>query len=356
MTIPDTMTGVQLVGHGGPEKLIWNERIPTPIPQKGEVLVRVLAAGVNNTDINTRIGWYAKSVSASTEDMDTDSGIEDGGWSGALNFPLIQGADLCGEIVALGDGVENLAVGMRVTCPTNQPNPRPDAPTAFEAIGSEFDGTFAQYCKVPASQLHDVTKAPLTDVEIAAIPCAHGTAFNLLSRSNLGKDERVLITGASGGVGLAAVELAGLKNAVVTAICSEEKSAAVLEAGAERILLRGVKPEHRSYDVVIDVVGGDAWPALIESLVPGGRYATSGAIAGPIVACDLRTVYLNDLTIYGCTFTPHIVFAELVDHINAGHIKPRIAKTYDLADIAEAQSDFAAKKYAGKLVLIPPTD
>jgi NADPH:quinone reductase-like Zn-dependent oxidoreductase len=354
MVIPDVMKGVQLVGHGGPEKLVWNEKIPTPNPKSGEVLVRVLAAGVNNTDINTRVGWYSKSVSGSTEETTANSDIEEGGWSGALNFPLIQGGDLCGEVVALGEGVEDVFIGMRVTCPTNQPNPTPESPTTFQTIGSEFDGAFAQYCKVPAKQLHDVTASPLRDVEIAALPCAHGTAFNLLTRSNVRKDDRVLITGASGGVGLAAVELAKLKGAIVTAICSKNKSDAVLDAGADKIVSREDKPDPKSFDVVIDVVGGDAWPALIEAIVPGGRYAASGAIAGPIVECDLRTIYLNDLTLYGCSFTPHEVFAGLVEHINAGRIRPRIAKTYELIDIAKAQEDFARKKYAGKLVLLPP--
>ena len=168
MSVPSTMKGVQLTGHGGPEKLVWNDAIPTPQPGPGEALVRVLAAGVNNTDINTRIGWYAKEVTESTDTVNPDDEIEAGGWSGALSFPLIQGGDLCGEVVALGDGVTNVAPGMRVTCPTNQPNPTESAPTRFLAIGSEFDGAFAQFCLVPAVQLHDVSASPLEDVEIAA--------------------------------------------------------------------------------------------------------------------------------------------------------------------------------------------
>lgn len=356
MIVPETMKGVQLIGHGGPDKLVWNDAIPTPRPGPGEALVRVLAAGVNNTDINTRIGWYAKEVTGSTEDADPDADIESGGWSGALPFPLIQGSDLCGEVVALGEGVTNVAPGMRVTCPTNQPNPTAERPTRFLAIGSEFDGAFAQYCAVPAQQLHDVSGAALTDVEIAAIPCAYGTAFNLLTRAGIRPDDRVLITGASGGVGLAAVELAKLKGAHVTGQASAAKQDAVRSAGADAVLDRNETPEAGAFTMAIDVVGGAGWSGIIGALAPGGRYAVSGAIAGPIVEADLRTIYLNDLTIYGCTYTPHEVFAELVGLINAGRVRPLVSKTYPLQEIATAQADFAAKKYPGKLVLIPPQD
>lgn len=114
---------------------------------------------------------------------------------------------------------------------------KPDAgesPTRFLVIGSEFDGAFAQYCSVPAGQLHDVSKSPLTSIEIAAIPCAHGKAFNLPSRTSV-KDENdhVLVTGASGGMGLAVVELAKLLGANVTAMASPDMSDAVYDAGAD---------------------------------------------------------------------------------------------------------------------------
>ena len=355
MTIPDAMRGVQLVGHGGPEKLVWNDRIPVPRPGPGEALVRVLAAGVNNTDINTRIGWYSKQISKGTEDAGQGDAAEQGGWAGAIRFPRVQGADLCGKVVALGDGVTNVARGQRVICPTNQPHPTAEAPTRFLALGSEFDGAFAQYCLVPAGQLHDVSNAPLSDVELGAIPCAYGTAYNLLSRSGVGQNDRVLITGASGGVGLALVQLAALRGAHVIGLASAAKRDVVRAAGAAEVLDRHHQPEPKSVTVVIDVVGGPDWPAVIDALVPGGRYATSGAIAGPIVQADLRTLYLNDITIYGCTYAPHEVFGELVALVNRGRVRPLVSKTYPLAEIALAQAEFAAKTFPGKLVLIPPS-
>ena len=134
------------------------------------------------------------------------------------------------------------------------------------------------------------------------------------------------------------------------------KQGAVRAAGADQVLDREATPPAGRFTAVIDVVGGPAFPGLIDSLVPGGRYATSGAIAGPIVELDLRTLYLRDLTAYGCTYTPADVFGALVDLVNAGRVRPLVSNSYPLADIATAQADFAAKRYAGKLVLIPPVN
>ena len=344
MTLPQTMQGVQLVAHGGPEALIWRNDIPVPRPGAGEVLVRVLAAGVNMTDINTRIGWYGAAKSGGEGRA--------AGYAGAMAFPRIQGGDLCGRVVALGTGVTDVAIGARVTCSTCQPEPTADNPLAISVIGSEYDGAFAQYCVVPARYLYDVSASPLSDIEIGAVPCAYGTAFNLISRAAVAVGERVLVTGASGGVGLAAVQLALLRGADVTGQCSLGKSHVVRSAGGD-VLDRDAVPKPRHYDVVIDVVGGIGWQDRLESLRPGGRYATSGAVAGPMVAGDLRTVYLNDLTLLGCTNQSREVFAGLVTIINAARIRPVISKTYPLRDIARAQADLAAGTYPGKLVLIP---
>ncbi len=344
MTIPQTMEGVQLVAHGGPESLIWRNDIPVPRPGAGEVLVRVLAAGVNMTDINTRVGWYGTGTNGGEGRA--------AGYAGAVSFPRIQGGDLCGRVVALGAGVVETVVGARVTCSTCQPEPEPGNALAISVIGSEYDGAFAQYCVVPARYLHDVSASPLSDIEIGAMPCAYGTAFNLISRARVAVGERVLVTGASGGVGLAAVQLALLQGADVTGQCSLGKSQVVRTAGAA-VLDRETAPGPRSFDVVIDVVGGPGWQTRLEALRPGGRYATSGAVAGPMVTGDLRTVYLNDLTLYGCTNQPREVFAGLVTIINAAKVRPVVSNIYPLRDIARAQADLAAGTYPGKLVLIP---
>lgn len=350
---PEVMSGVYLTRHGGPGALEWRDDIPVPLPDTGQVLIRVLAAGVNNTDINTRVGWYSSDVSSATEDVGENIDIEDGGWGGAIGFPRIQGGDICGEVVAVGDGVESVELGSRVTSQINIPRPTPENPFAYVALGSELDGAFAEYCMLHEDEIFDVSASPLSDEEIAAIPCGFGTAYNLLSRSDVCEGQMVLVTGASGVVGLAAVQLAVLRGAQVTGIAADEKAAAVRQAGAKEVLPRSAILPTQRFDAVIDVVAGKVWPDLIRALKPGGHYAVSGAIAGPVVEADLREIYLTDITIHGCSFMSREVFSRLVDLVIEGRVKPAIAKIYPLRDIAQAQTDFQLKNNAGKLILRP---
>jgi NADPH:quinone reductase-like Zn-dependent oxidoreductase len=178
-----------------------------------------------------------------------------------------------------------------------------------------------------------------------------------LERSNVKKDEVVLITGASGGVGSAAIQLAKRRGAKVIAIASKEKSLEVQKIGADIVINRGESItgalEAESIDVVLDLVAGSQWSELLEVLKRGSRYATAGAIAGPIVELDIRTLYLKDLTLMGCTVQDEQVFKNLIGYIERNEIKPLVAKSYLLKDIVNAQKDFISKKYTGKLVLIP---
>lgn len=351
--IPEVMSGVYLTRHGGPDALEWRSDIPVPSPGAGQVLVKVLAAGVNNTDINTRVGWYSSDVSGATEDVSENAEVKDGGWGGAIKFPRIQGGDLCGKVVAVGAGVTSVGIGARVTSQINIPRPTRDNQFGYVALGSELDGAFAQYCLLQEDEVFDVSASPLSNEEIAAIPCGFGTAFNLLNRAGVREGQKVLITGASGVVGLAAVQLAAQLRAQVTAIAADEKAEAVRQAGAKEVLPRSVALPVQQFDIVIDVVAGMIWPDLIRALKPGGQYAVSGAIAGPIVEADLREIYLTDITIHGCSFMSSEVFSDLIDLVLEGRVKPTIAQTYPLHEISQAQADFQSKKTAGKLVLLP---
>ena len=191
MSLPRIMSGVYLTRHGGPEALEMRHDIAVPAPGKGQVLVQVLAVGINNTDINTRLGWYDREVTTATDAVPQKAAIEAGGWGGALTFPRIQGGDICGRIVALGAEVDAFHIGQRVTCPINIPRPRPENKRAYEVLGSERDGAFAQYCVLDAVDLYDVSAAPLSDIEIAATPCAYGTAETLLTRAGVSKDQQI---------------------------------------------------------------------------------------------------------------------------------------------------------------------
>ena len=356
------MTAVLLTGHGGPEALSYRTDIPVPSPGPREVLVRVGAAGVNNTDINTRIGWYSKSVSGDTNsgaDGISDVDGDDATWSGApMAFPRIQGADVCGEIVAVGSEVAHERIGERVLgrAMMRHPVPDPANPYACFTLGSEADGGFAQFAALPDYAAVPVDSA-WSDVELASIPCASSTAENMLHRAGVGA-EQVLITGASGGVGSAAIQLAKRRGATVTAVSGSSKADAVRSIGADHVIDRDADLltalGNNSFDVVVDLVAGDQWPAFMELLRPGGRYVTAGAIAGPICQIDIRTLYLKDLTLFGATFQPDEVFENLVGYIERDEIRPLVAATYPLSDIARAQADFVAKHHVGKLVLIPP--
>jgi NADPH:quinone reductase-like Zn-dependent oxidoreductase len=349
--IPTRMAAVQLTGHGGTDRLHYSEDVPVPTPARGEVLIRVAAAGINNTDINTRIGWYASEAGAS----DTEA-PKKGDWSGAgLRFPRIQGADVCGTIVAVGEGVASGRIGERVIVQGCLRSLTRDNVTPW--LGSERDGAFAQFVTAPAADTYEV-RCDLSDEQLAAVPCGYGTAENLLTRAGVSRGERVLITGASGNVGIAAVQLAKLRGAAAFAVAAPEKLDAMRALGADRCLARAGSLIDtlgaNSVDVVIDVVGGPQWPDLLQVLKPRGRYAVSGAIAGPMVALDLRPLYLKDLTLFGCTDQEAPVFQNLVSYLGRGVLVPLVAKTYALKDVVAAQEEFLSKRQFGKIVLIPP--
>lgn len=358
--LPKTMSAVLLTGHGDVEVLDYRSDIPVPIPKAGEVLIRVAAAGINNTDINTRIGWYSKKVDAATNAAGAGTAdAQDATWSGVpMQFPRIQGADACGHIVAVGAGVEPTRIGERVLVRNMLRSYVDYRPYECWTFGSEVDGGFAQFAVAPSRETYAVS-CDWSDAELASVPCAYSTAENMLHRAQVGR-ERVLVTGASGGVGSAAVQLAKRRGAEVIAVCAAEKAAEVRALGADCTLDRNADLVallgRNSVDVVIDIVAGPSWPQLLEILRLGGRYACAGAIAGPITELDVRTLYLKDLTLMGCTFQEDAVFENLIGYIEAGEIRPVVAKTYPLAEIATAQRDFLSKKHTGKLVLLPPQD
>ena len=360
--LPKTMHAVVLTGHGGFDKMEYRNDVPVPLPKNNEVLIRVAAAGVNNTDINTRIGWYSKSVTSDTN-MGGEKGLNeasnnDASWSGTpLQFPRIQGADVCGYIVSVGSDVDSSRIGERIIARTMQSNPNKKNNYSCWTMGSEFDGAFAQYTVIRSSETFKVN-CNWSDIELASLPCAYSTAEGLQHRTNTGAEE-VFITGASGGVGSAAIQLAKIRGARVTAQCSSTKHEQVKKIGADVIVDRNTdlltKLGKNFFDVVIDLVAGPNWSQLLELLKSGGRYATSGAIAGPIVDLDVRTLYLKDLTLYGCTYQPVEIFENLIKYIEQNKIRPLVAQIFPLEQIKTAQQVFLSKKFIGKIVLRIPS-
>ena len=355
--IPKKMSAVLTTGHGGYEMLEFRKDIKVPSPDSDQVLIKVLGAGINNTDINTRTAWYSKSVKGETNANHSQGDDDDGSWSGEpLEFPIIQGADCYGEIVSVGGDVDAGRIGERVLVRTMQQYAVDYRPYECWTLGSECDGAFAEYMLAFSDESFKI-ESNWSNAELASIPCAYSTAENLLERSDVKEGEVVLITGASGGVGSAAIMLAKRRGAKVVAVASEAKARMVQEIGADEVIHREDKLidsiDNESIDVVIDLVAGESWGELLEVLKKGGRYAASGAIAGPIVELDVRTLYLKDLVLIGCTFQDRHVFQNLIGYIERNEIKPLVSETYPLKDIINAQKDFVSKKYVGKLVLLP---
>ena len=364
MTIPKTMRAVVLTGHGGTDKLEFRTDWPVPVPGDNEVLVRVHACGMNNTDVNTRTGWYSKAVTdATTGGAQANAGADDPSWGGApIAFPRIQGADMVGSVVAAGPGADESLIGRRVMadCWLRNWDDLADI-VNVGYFGSERDGGFAEYATIDHRNVLPV-ESDLSDAELATFSCSYTTAENLLNRVGCGAGDTVLITGASGGVGSALIQLANHRGATTVAMASEAKHAQVAHANPRVILPRA--PEdlaaalqaaigRSTVSIVADVVGGAYWPRLIDVLERGGRYGTSGAIAGPVVPLDLRTLYLHDLTFHGCTVTTPNVFPDLVGYIERGEIRPMLAAAYPLEDFHAAQTAFIEKRHVGNIVVVP---
>ena len=356
------MKAVVTTGNGGYEKLDYRD-VPMPKLASNEVLLQVLAAGVNNTEINTRLGWYSSNVTRGTEDLasgerEMQAAREkgDGGWNEATPFPFIQGTDCCGRVVAVAPRGDENILGARVLV---RPCMRRAGWESLENIwmASDFDGAFAQFVKVPASEVFPVN-CEWSDAELGTIPCAYGTAENMLHRAKVASDDHVLIAGASGGVGSAAVQLAKRRGAKVTAIAGQAKTEKVKAIGADLVFARDAdivdRLGEKSVDVVVDNVAGPRFGGMLKVLKRGGRFVSSGAIAGPLVELDMRDFYLKDLTLIGCTAWDEPVFPNLVSYIEKGEIIPLLAKSFPLDKIVEAQREFTEKRHVGKFVLIPP--
>lgn len=345
----ETMQAAVLTGHGGPDRIELVDDHPRPMPGPGEVLVRVGAAAINNTDIWSREGAYSPDPKRPQ------------GWRGKpLSFPRIQGGDVAGKIVSVGDAVAESRIGERVLVNALLYGDQGEGLLDAELLGSERDGGFAEYVAVPAENAHPASDR-LSDAELASVPIAYLTALHMLNRARLLAGERVVVTGASGGVGTALVALAAVRGAHVTAVTSPGKFDHAQRLGAKACLNRNetMTPEYiqevvgDSPDVIADVVGGELFAPLFDVLAPGGRFVTAGAIAGAQVTLDLRRLYLLHRELIGSTMGTQSEFAELVEEINNGRIEPQVAGTWPLSRIQDAQLAFANKEFAGKLVLVP---
>lgn len=346
------MKAVLLRGFGGLDMLEYREDVPVPCPRANEVLLRVGACGLNNWDIWTREGAYG---------LETDPGALSGALREPMKFPLIQGGDIVGQIVDTGIDVPSERIGERVLVDDVLYTNNGDGLVDSGCIGSECDGGFAEYVAIPAQNAH-VINCDLTDVELATFPVAYQSAEHMLNRGRVAAGETIVISGASGGVGSALVQLARARGARPVAITSQNKRASLLDLGAEVAVTRGMSDlqqavaaalHGRQVDVVADVVGGAMFTDLLHILRPQGRYVLAGAIAGPMIEIDLRTIYLKHLEIIGSSQGTREEFKAVIDYIVSGRIKPLVAQVYSLNELGQAQADFERKEFIGKFVIVP---
>ncbi|MBC6474926.1 MAG: alcohol dehydrogenase family protein [Hormoscilla sp. GM102CHS1] len=349
----ELMKAVILTEFGGPEKLVYTQ-VPKPVPKQGEVLIKVGACSVNNTDINTRTGWYAAedNFQAILQDTKENDPKNTACWTQkGTEFPRIQGADIVGKVVEIGSDVEPQILQKRVIVDSWIREEKSDD---YQYIGSELDGGFAEYAVVTATNVYPIN-SPLSDIELATFPCSYSTAENMLTKGRITAADTVVIMGASGGVGSALIQLSKIRGAKVIAIVGANKEAFAKDLGADRVYRRddqlAVNLAEHKITVALDVVGDSYFNLMIKALAPRGRYVSCGAIGNPMVALDLRDLIYKDLEMIGATRLEPEVFQRLVRYIEEDILKPLVAKVFHLEQIKEAQQTFQTKGFFGKVVI-----
>jgi putative PIG3 family NAD(P)H quinone oxidoreductase len=320
------MQVVEISEPGGPEVLVPGER-ETPKPGKGEVLIKVAAAGVNRPDALQRAGNYPPPPGASD----------------------IPGLEVAGEVAALGEGVENYGLGDHVCALVT-------------------GGGYAEYCVAPSAQCLPVPQG-MDFVHAAGLPETYFTVWsNLFDRAQLAAGETLLVHGGSSGIGTTAIQLAKAFGVRVFATAgSAEKCKACEELGAERAVnyreedfLEVVK-EAGGADVVLDMVGGDYIAKDIELLKPDGRLVFIAFLGGPKAEVSFLPIMLKRLTVTGSTLRARgVAFkagiaanleARVWPLLESGQIKVVLNRTFPLAEAAKAHALMESSKHIGKIVL-----
>lgn len=365
--IPATMTAMLLTGHGGLDKLVYREDVPTPTPARGEVLVQVTATAKNNTDRKAREGLYP------TKDKGEVTSFQIGG-SPTLTFPRIQGADVVGRVVAVGDGVAAERIGERGLLDFNlYPDERRDINLTPDYYGHGADGGFAEYIAVPADRFHAVENPDLADAELAAMGmCSYQTALHMLNAAGVTAGERVLVTGASGGVGTALIQLCRILGAIPYGLSTPDKARALLELGAEAVLDRSAMQDFADqvraltqghpFDAVMDLVGGEMTDHFIDSMIFDmkrrtryPRLSIAGASGGNLSEILWTRIYLYQVQIFGVSHGTRDEAEQLVAWIRSGQLKPVLHAAFKLSELHEAERYFVDRgsDFLGKIVIVP---
>lgn len=368
--IPDKMAAVQLIGHGGIEMLSYRKDVDVPHPQTGQVLVKVTATAKNNTDRKVREGLYP------TERQDDIASFQIGG-TPTLSFPRIQGADVVGRVVATGLGVPESRIGERGLLDFNiYTDERRDINLTPDYYGHGRDGGYAEYVAVPSDQFHRIDNPELADAELATLGmCSYQTALHMLTSTGIRQGEHVLITGASGGVGTALIQLCRIIGAIPHAISSSGKEDALRQLGAESVIDRtrwtDLKTAVRQatggqiIDAVMDMVGGETTNQMIDILIERmgerrtyPRLAIAGAGESNTTQILWTRIYLYQIQLFGVSHGTRDEAERLVSWILDGSLKPVLHGTFKLSDIHRAEDYFVNRtnNYIGKIALVPDSE
>ena len=363
--IPNTMKAMVLTGHGDVDKLEYQD-VSVPAPRPGEVLVRVTATAKNNTDRKAREGLYPTKKGEMTS-------FQMGG-KPTLTFPRIQGADIAGRVAAVGEGVDESRIGERGLLDFNiYANNRRDINLTPDYFGHGADGGYAEYVALPSDQFHHIPNAELSDAEVASMGmCSYQTAMHMLTSANIKAGERVLVTGASGGVGTALIQLCRIMGAIPYALSKQDKAAALLELGAEAVLDRSdmdsfvdrVKAETggKPIDAVMDLVGGEMTDVFIDTMIfdmnarsTYPRLSIAGASGGNISEFLWTRIYLYQVQIFGVSHGTREEAEQLMAWIREGQLKPVLHGAFRLSDLHRAEEYFVNRgsNYLGKIVIVP---
>ncbi|WP_339651855.1 alcohol dehydrogenase catalytic domain-containing protein [Halopseudomonas pelagia] len=366
-SIPSTMAAMLLTGHGGIDKLVYQQDVPTPQPTNGQVLVRVTATAKNNTDRKAREGLYP------TKDKTETTSFQMGG-TPTLTFPRIQGADVAGRVVAVGAGVDAARIGERGLLDFNlYANERRDINLTPDYYGHGADGGYAEYIAVPADQFHRIDNPELSDAELAAMGmCSYQTALHMLTSAGVQTGERVLVTGASGGVGSALIQLCRIIGAIPYALSQGDKAQALIKLGAEAVLDRTdmsdftgqirALTQGKPIDAVMDLIGGEMTDLFIDSMIfdmnsrtSYPRLSIAGASGGNLSEIMWTRIYLYQVQIFGVSHGTREEAELLIAWIRSGELKPVLHAAFKLSELRRAEEYFVNRgsQYLGKIVIVP---
>ncbi|MFG6177709.1 zinc-binding dehydrogenase [Halomonas sp. THAF12] len=368
--VPTTMAAMRLIGHGDVDQLVYDESVATPRPGPGEVLVKVTATAKNNTDRKAREGLYP------TKEKGDVTSFAMGG-SPTLTFPRIQGADVVGRVVAVGDGVDASRIDERGLLDFNlYADARRDINLTPDYYGHGADGGFAEYIAVPSDQFHHVPNPELKDAELAAMGmCSYQTAYHMMTAAGVRSGERILVTGASGGVGTALIQLCRVVGAIPYALSQQDKAPALLELGAEAVLDRSDMHDFEAkvravtggapIDAVMDLVGGEMTDRFIDTMIfdmkaraSYPRLSIAGASGGNVSEIMWTRIYLYQVQIFGVSHGTREEAEQLVEWIRGGQLKPVLHAAFKLSELREAERYFVNRgsNYLGKIVLVPDAE